>query len=51
MFDDKFVSVNIQCFDVLKKEEVFTFFYLQYQMYAPSARLRKGGLRPRYSSY
>ena len=41
-----FVSVNIVCFDVIKKN---TFFLNLYEMYMPKtqeAHLRKGNLRP-----
>ena len=41
MFDDRFVSIEIMCFDV-------GCFYLKYEMYTPRARLRKGALRPRF---
>ena len=39
MFDDRFVHVNIVCFDV-------GCFYLQYEIYAPSPHLGKGALSP-----
>ena len=41
MFDDRFVSIEIMCFDV-------GCFYLEYEMYAPRAHLRKAALRPRF---
>ena len=44
MFDDRFVLVNIVCFNV-------GCFYLQYEMYAPSPHLGKGALSPHYYYY
>ena len=41
MFDDKFVYIDIVCFDV-------GCFYLEYEMYVPRVHLRKGTLRLHY---
>ena len=41
MFDDRFVYIEIMCFDV-------GCFYLEHEMYASRVRLRKGALRPHF---
>ena len=43
MFDDKFVYIDIVCFDVG--------FYLEHEMYVPRVHLRKGTLRPHCYDY
>ena len=41
MFDDRFVYIETMCFGV-------GCFYLEYEMYAPRAHLKKGALRPHF---
>ena len=44
MFDDEFVYMNTVRFDIGR-------FYVEYEMYAPKAHLRKGSLRPHSYHY